>query len=128
MIMKTVLVIDGNEHIQSTVEHVLSSQYKVFQAKNLKEVLNFLQKNIEKIDAILISRFLNGRERTDALLLSIKESGFSGHLIAFWNESEDMEIQLKNGCTDEISKTNLGLITLKLNKIFSKKNIKTKAL
>jgi DNA-binding NtrC family response regulator len=126
--MKTVLVIDGNEHIQSTVKHVLYSQYKVFQAKNLKEVLNFLQKNIEKIDAILISRFLNGRERTDALSLSIKESGFSGRMIAFWDESEDMEIQLKNGCTDEISKTNLGLTTLKLNKILSKKNIKTKAL
>jgi DNA-binding NtrC family response regulator len=119
--MKTVLVIDGNEFMQSTVEHMLSTQYKVFQAKNLKEVQNFLKKNTEKINAILISRFLNGREKTDDLLLNIKKSGFSGRMIAFWNESEDMEIQLKMGCTDAISKTNPCLVVMKLNRIMEKK-------
>ena len=127
--MKTVLVIDDNEHIQSTLKSVLSGQYKVMQVQKLKEVREILKSGAPKVDAVLASRFLKKTDITGLLVKSLKDSGFLHPIIALWNESEDMEIQLEEGCTHQISKTNLGLTPMKLNRIMeSVQNPKTKAL
>jgi CheY-like chemotaxis protein len=124
--MKTVLVIDDNDHIQSTLKTVLSNQYKVTQVQRLKEVREILKLGAPKVDVILAARFLKQTDITCLLVNSLKKSRFSNPVIALWNESEDMEVQLEKGFTDEISKTNLGLTTIRLNKIM--KDFKTKAL